>query len=643
MSRIFGYFAFDGRKDCPQALKILQDKLACGNLGYPGLWSDGSAGLGGWAWEVTPESKNETLPFRHGSGNAVITADVRLDNRLDLCRALGVSENPEEITDTALTLEAYLKWGDACPGYLLGDFAFAIWDSRRGSLFCARDHMGIKPFYYCFLKGNFFSFSSDMISLTALPAFSPDLDEEAVADYLTWNMSDKESTWYKQIRRLPPATSFTVKDGQLERARYWTPDPSRTLRFESDEAYEEAFRSLFREAVKCRLRSSYPVASHLSGGLDSSAIAAVAARELARRNERLITFSFVPSLESGWILEDERPFIETFKNQERVDSYYIHASDRSGIFDFDCGSSCLISHFELETLESARAKGVRVLLSGFGGDDLASFKGGGYFAELFTGLQWPRLWREARQRCSLTKWSPVVFAYEDIFKYLFPRAAAFMERWYFKRDYLREQLMMIQPEFARRFKARQRAAAGILVSGSSRKNRYQRIMDGRIQESVEGWGLSGIPFGIEYRYPLLDKRLLEFCLALPSEQFLQQGMGRSLFRRAMRGILPDEIRLRQSKFGAFGDFLRRLVRARQDFLIRLAQFEETGIGKKYVDLSQVRKFMEELPAEEDCKKTSFIMGQNQIQFVFFLLTIMSKFRQNCCSFPRPLHHYCVSE
>src|SRR2546425_624531 len=243
-----------------------------------GAWREGPVALGHGMLHTTPESLREQQPLVGTRGDLVLAADARIDNRGELCSLLPA---PSDATDAELILAAYERWGEHCPEHLLGDFAFAIWDGRTERLFCARDHFGVKPLYYHHRPGRLFAFASEIKGLLALADIPRRLNETRVAAYLVPLFEDKEVTFYEEILRLPPAHRLTVNRDGARTERYWALDPGHELRLGSDEAYAEAFRELFTDAVRCRLRSAFPVGAMLSGGLDSSSIVCVARRLVA--------------------------------------------------------------------------------------------------------------------------------------------------------------------------------------------------------------------------------------------------------------------------------------------------------------------------------------------------------------------------
>jgi asparagine synthase (glutamine-hydrolysing) len=196
-----------------------------------------------------------------------------------------------EVSDSQLILAAYIKWGEDCPQHLLGDFIFVIWDGHKQQLFCARDHFGVKPFYYHYAAGKRFAFATEIKAVLGLPDVPRQLNEVRVAEHLLELNEDPTITLYEDILRLPAAHSMTVSRKGIQQQRYWSLDPTRELRLGSDEEYAQKFREIFTEAVRCRLRSAFPVGSTLSGGLDSSSIVCVARKlfreEAASETERI--------------------------------------------------------------------------------------------------------------------------------------------------------------------------------------------------------------------------------------------------------------------------------------------------------------------------------------------------------------------
>ncbi|MCM3901866.1 MAG: asparagine synthetase B, partial [Pyrinomonadaceae bacterium] len=265
MSAIFGMHYLDDRPVPRSYLARMSEVLAHRGPDGSRLWCDGTVGLGQRMLWTTPESLNESLPFQDSSGDFVITTDARLDNRDELISNLDSSGlKVKGITDSELILAAYRQWGECCTEKLLGDFAFAIWDKRERILFCARDHFGVRPFYYYSSPTKAFVFASEMKAVFALPEVPYELNEVRLGDHLADVFVEDESTFYRGILRLPPAHSMTVSRGRVSTRRYFALDAELEVRLGSDDEYAEAFRELFTKAVGCRLRATGPVGVMLS-------------------------------------------------------------------------------------------------------------------------------------------------------------------------------------------------------------------------------------------------------------------------------------------------------------------------------------------------------------------------------------------
>ena len=182
MGAIAGLYLLDGRSPNRTDLDLMVATLAHRGPDASGMWCRGPAGLAHRALWTTPESLHETLPLRADFANLVLTADARIDNRAELIAALDLDgRGSSQITDSELILAAYEYWGEHCPEKLLGDFAFAIWDGRKQTVFCARDHFGVKPFYYHYRAGRLFAFASEIKGLLCLSEVPRRLNEVRVA------------------------------------------------------------------------------------------------------------------------------------------------------------------------------------------------------------------------------------------------------------------------------------------------------------------------------------------------------------------------------------------------------------------------------------------------------------------------------
>src|SRR5690348_12800641 len=278
-------------------------------VGYVGpdakqTWAEGPIGFGHTLLRTTWESAGECQPANLEQ-RFWITADVRLDCRAELEGKLNAAGQRvrRAAPDSELILAAYAAWGEACIQELRGDFAFAIWDARKKNLFCARDHFGLKPFYYCDL-GDLFLFSNTLQCLRLHPAVSDELNDAAVGDFLLFGLNyDQATTTFRDVRRLPRAHILSVCAQGLRAERYWFPPIDGRIRYRRPDEYIEHFRLLMQAAVADRVRDSR-VGILLSGGLDSSSIAATA-RDLSGNHRSVELRAYTISYES--LLPDRDP------------------------------------------------------------------------------------------------------------------------------------------------------------------------------------------------------------------------------------------------------------------------------------------------------------------------------------------------
>ncbi len=219
---------------------------------FPGdgfeTWEDTSVLLGCRSQWITLESVNERLPFRDEQSGLVITADAIIDNRAQLFEQLEIGRDRRSgITDSELILLAYRKWGPETPRYLIGDFAFVIWDASRKLLYGARDQLASRTLYYHH-SSNQFSFCSVIHPLFSLAGIDKRLCEERFAEFLAiptlLDAVDVHTTYYADILQLPPAHAFTLQEGKLTVAKYGSLMPEERLTLSSDDEYVEAFQEI---------------------------------------------------------------------------------------------------------------------------------------------------------------------------------------------------------------------------------------------------------------------------------------------------------------------------------------------------------------------------------------------------------------
>lgn len=612
MSAIAAIFRLD-KAPVERSEMILQlEVLAHRGSDGEGLHIDNNIALGQRMRCVTPESKLERLPMKSSESSAVIVCDARLDNRDELIRQLSFRQPEDQITDSEIILKAYEKWGTDSFPKLLGDFVFAIWDPIEQKLIAARDSMGVKHFYYFYEPGVMFALASEPKALLCLTGVSRDIDETHIGDILILNHHDKERTAYERIKRLPANNALAVDDRGLRIWKYWKPKVAAVNRSRSNKDYEEEFRSLFTEAVTCRMRTPFKVGSLLSGGLDSSSISSVASEYLSEKGQPpLDTFSAVfPSIAEVDSRIDERSFIQAVVDHIRCEPTFVVADSFSPMADMkrmqwhaDHPIGVPNVFMDWALFKSAEEKQVRVLLSGFDGDSTVSY---GYEAlpELARAGKWFRMIKDAR---ALSRNMP--HRQHVVKKLLWNRG-------------FRPAI----PEFVRRGR---RVLAGRpkdlpvndtlpsvhafpygmlnanFADGVSPKDRYFALVDNEYPSDAdhanEWWnalcnGLFAFALetfeklsaavGVEPRFPFFDRRLIEFCISLPAEQRLYGGWTRSIFRRAMTGILPPAVQWRTDKANIGLSFKMNMLKYGRENVENVVFGSDNGL-RQFLDLNKL--------------------------------------------------------
>ena len=536
-----------GGPDAGKALDALLETLA--DYGPErAARTDGPVRLGGRHATTGDDGAAAPVLAVDRDAGLVLAADARIDDRGTLCDALGVP-HPQRagLTDAGLVLRAFTRWGEASPDHLVGDYAFAVWDRRRGALFCARDPIGARPFYYA-LDGERFVFASAVEAVLAAPGVSDTLDEATVAAYLTgtgWNSATR--TFFREVRKLPPGHTLTVEGDRHSQAalprvrieRWWRPERTPAARPASDDEYAEELLALYTRAVQDRLCGG-PVGVHLSGGLDSSSIAVLAARALRRQGRPAPpAFSWLPALGEAPPAAGhaaEYGLIDAVCRQEdlRVFHRTLSVGDMLAILRRDGAFPGVHVQMNEEAVQRGAAEsGVRVLLSGWGGDEGVSFNGRGFHQHLLLGGRWLRLAAECRDTPR-----PFRTLADAALSIAHPGLRVRLGRWW-RGEEPRRRHWLIDPAFARRAKPLPVESFRLI---GVRRTQARLLRSGHLCQRIEGWAASGARHGIEYRYPLLDRRLLEFALGLPPEQFRRGRWSRWLMRHALGAVLPPEIR-----------------------------------------------------------------------------------------------------
>lgn len=550
MSVFFGIFNRNGN---PIDKKIADDMLKSMSSWSPDehdLWLKDSVCLGHAMLWNTPESKYEHIPLQKNA--YVLSMDARIDNRKELVNELDLPFRPlEEIGDSEFILAAYEKWGEECTKHLLGDFSFAIWDEKKEQLFCVRDHIGIKPFFY-FESNELFVFSNDISVLLKHSQISKSLDDYTVAYFVKdQGIHSKYATFFDKIKKLPPATSMVINEKEIKTKTYWRIEETSVIRYDSFQEYTKKLRELFNDAVEVRMRTNFPMVSHLSGGIDSSSIAVQAARKLKEKRGLLHVFNWIDIPQEKDLYEYEswsfsRRIAEKEENIIHEEFYLDPTYIAKQYVTHDIFTQGTMYYWgEYYIQEKMKEIDARVILSGWGGDELITYNGYSFISGLFRqGKILTALYlfiREKKYHQNLD-----IRLIKSILKVILPSKLFIALRKIIKSnsevekkcDY--DNYQYLADTFAK-FTKSQQDVEYPRIKGV--RNRQLALYNwGHIHQRIESWFLSSISKRMEYRYPLLDKRIVEFAIGIPEELFYpRKGKERVLFKTAIRDLIPSDI------------------------------------------------------------------------------------------------------
>ncbi len=630
MSGIGGLVYFDERPAQRAELGRLIDLLAHRGPHGRGIWTGGHVGLAQRTLRPGVDEPDEVPAEELAGDGLVVVADARLDNQAELASALGLPQ-PEHaaLEPTALIHAAYTRWGADCVDHLLGDFAFAVWDTRAARLFCARDHFGVRPFYYA-VTDRALVFGSELKLIRASGEASDRLDTTRIADYLAGIFADNTSTFYEGIRRLPPGQALTVNGGrEARRSRvstntYWTLDPVRESDPRPIDELVACFRDTFYEAVRCRMRPDQPLGVLLSGGLDSSSIAATL-RDILGPGAHGQLHAYSASFDT--VTEcDESAYAEAALPGATEDWHRI-AGDGVGPFsDVDRLSWHQDEPYEAPNLfmvwalcRRARDTGVRVVFDGYDGDTTLSH-GQGYLHEMAIAGQWMALVTELRGLAAIDGYSPWKPLWQ-LYRHHRLRPLTARAPWDIPGRALRKAgrllrrgdssanspasppaaaaggpetstvVPFIHPDLARlvdvdeRHRQWMRAGPAAALSGTEE---HYRALTGCIQPfALEVYDRTAAAFSLEYAHPFWDKRLVELCLSLPPQLKLDKGWSRVVLRRAMEGLLPAEVAWRRSKVDFAPNLRHALTSLQREQTEELVIDRRLDAAADFVDVDRV--------------------------------------------------------
>ncbi|MGC6328489.1 asparagine synthase-related protein [Rhizorhabdus sp. FW153] len=582
MRLIAGVLQLDGRPAEPNVLARMASAMTPPGL-HPSLarWLEGPVGL------LALDFSGDEGPLPE-SGGWTVVPDLRLDRpsgpaHVDLVRAID-------------------NHGPDFPDRLDGDFAVALWHRGRGELWLGRDFIGVRPLAWTWQSGRHFAFASLPKGLHGSGLASSAPDPVALARKASQTYFSGADSGFTDIRYLEAGHSLCLRigeDRQPQPHRAYRPCASQVGQWRgTPEQAATQLRALVEEAVTVRMPTSGPIATHLTGGLDSSSITVLAARRARERGESIVALNRGTEIMFGPEELDERPLIEEVLRQEANISYrfipdVLPMPGRQADPDWPGG---MIGDGDDLIMETAAAAGADRLLSGVGGDEGATYNGARLYLSLLKTGRWPTLLREMRARAVAGRISLPRVLYRQLGAPLL--AAVLGGNRPGPADSRLGATRYLAPTIVERVNA---GRLRPVLHSNRAEDRVRAFADHHIPSRCTYYSVVAARHGIAVSFPLLDRRIVDFALSLPLHLLVGEGLGRQPFRRAMRGILPERVRLTNAKVGLFDQRFRQYAQLRPVLLDDVAHLRALGLPSisEMFDLDAISAGIESFPAVED--------------------------------------------
>jgi len=546
MSGIFGIFHSDDRPINQSHLQKMAGGIAHRGPDGTKTITKPHIGFGHSMLHTTPESLLEILPYTDPESGITITADARIDNREELSAKLGL-QLQTTISDSQIIVEGFKRWGTDCLLSLLGDFAFALWEPSKQQLFCARDYIGVKPFYYHHSPTQFV-FSSEIKQLAELPEIPLPINEGIVAEYLACSFCSRTETLFRDIERLAPGHYLTITPDKFQIHKYWTCEASSNIYYKKSADYTEQFLELFNDAVCSRMRSHGRVSAELSGGLDSSCVVSMANMLLSKKKKApLKTYSMVfPGLPC-----DEKQHIDTLLQHCNLSPNYVPVLNYQMLEDPIHSRAnflpCDVPNLAITTplFNAIKKDNSRIVLSGIGGD------------QCFTGSSYPYIDYIQHKKIRLfckdflfnTRKNQTIGIKNIAYSLGWPLTPLYIKKLLIKRvssknfpPWLSQKFISTSQIATRRQNTDPRSTLSNLS-----KVFHQKAFGPTQQYALEAIDNHRAQLQVESRHPFLDRRIVEFALSIPSYEHQRIGEFKLLLRQRNNFLLPLQISDRVDK------------------------------------------------------------------------------------------------
>ncbi|QHS58129.1 asparagine synthase-related protein [Chitinophaga agri] len=544
MSSIFGIIYKNGRPVSPEEAAAITQAVQHAGVGKCTPWIDDNVLIG-----QCPHAPAASIPADLLiADELLVAADVRIDNRGYMLDNLPADRS---YTDQQLLLSAYRKWGMLALHHLEGEYAFCAWDIEQRRLFLATDHMGFRPLYY-YNSDDVFIFSSSLKAVLAVKPKPHVFNAECLINY-HFRQGDAADTYTKDVYAFCGGNYLTLHGRKIHMAKYWNPLPGR-YKLDSLDDCTEALKELLLTAIRNRIMPDRPIGITLSGGLDSSSIACLLARELFRQNKPLYSFSSVLSENAAG--NDERAYIDIIgRRYPNIIQTYVDAPDAGpfeGTLDaFSCDETIPNSFFYMDhaILRAAREEGVGILFTGYGGDHWVSWQGNPVIYNMLCKGYWMDAYDLIMEFAETENIHPFQVAKRE----LAPHTLLYQTLRGAQKKKMRDTAL--HPSFLRKYGS----ALDFRPVRDITAFMTDNIISGRTGQFLGMLNGRNNAYGMESAVPLLDRHIVELMMDMPEEAFIFNGHKRSLLRHTMEGVLPEDILWRKDKGRYSPDFPQRIT------------------------------------------------------------------------------------
>lgn len=602
MSAICGLIQLDKTPNAARRCSIVHAALEPYGRHAQGMWDGLHAALGSRLTRLLPEDQHDHQPLQGGNGRFVLVADVRLDNRAELGHKLNIpSVRLKHMADADVLLTAYEKWEQQLLDHLLGDFAFAIWDKERQSLFIARDQMGKRPLFYH--QGNgWFGFASMPAGLLALPEVATAPDEERIRDLLLLLPDTSEHSYFANIKRLLPGHwALLHADGTYHSRRYWKPSTEERIYFKSDDDYVDAFVEKLEEAVRCRLRSTGGIASQLSAGFDSATISSIAARQLAETSQSLHAFTSVPNpvglpTSSSQVL-DEGPLAAQVAALFPNINHHLVRTDEASIVDmleqmfrlYNRPAKNVVNLlWDMHIARFSATQGATTLLVGDLGNFTISYHGDHVLNSLLRECKISDLLQQLNcQLRGISNRARLHTLYKMLAPSLPDKLQSFLEptiqriRGNISRAQGINPTLLADPILQEY--CRQLGRYPNMTTRREESRQWRKKVLTRLDSAEYGKGRLALS-GVDGRDPTADIRLINYCQSIPVEQFHKNGTNRWLLRRALKRYWPSATINSRTKGKQGADWQYKMNKEQHELYRELDLFRKQPLACSLLDI-----------------------------------------------------------